>query len=347
MNVLILVSPGLENIGKTEIQEYEGKQNKNNTFALSPEQLSQYCKHAQTPRRIIVVVSEAASITELKVDKVPWSNFLPTPCVLKLVVENVKGQDNRSTLSRELLPLLLPALEKAGIKATLEMKKPDSTLILAKEEHGYVLGLDLCGEINSRPYRVFPHSASFKGDLAYYLIRKAKVEPGKKFLVGFAKDGAIGIEAALYINHVPVRELNRSKISLLAAIPETVGPKPEKTIIDLFESTLPTINAIRKNSYIAKVQDHLKVIKCDLDELDVKYEEKSFDSVLFHLTSKDEDKINELYYQADYILKQGGLLLFFTRDAWELSISSKFKLLEKEKILRGENYSLLWVLQKV
>ncbi len=346
MNVLILTSPGLDTLAAQEIAEQGGQSKEHNIFVIEPENVIHYIKHAQAPRRIILILATATKINELQLETIIWKNYLLATGTIKLVIENIKGQDNRSELSRKLIPLLLPTLESAGIKATLDMKKPNSTLILAKQEENYIFGLDLCGEINSRAYRVFPHAASLKGDLAYFLARKAKIEPGKRFLVGFAKDGAIGIEAALYTNHIPLRDANIKKIPILENIKEKTTAPVSKTTIDLFEPILPAINAIRKNAYIAHVKDYLTATKCNLDELDVKFTEHSFDSLLFHLTSKDEDKINELYYQADYILKSGGLLLFFAREDWQPSISSKFKMVSSEKIARGENVSIITTLEK-
>ena len=85
-----------------------------------------------------------------------------------------------------------------------------------------------------------------------------------------------------------------------------------------------------------------------LDELSGTYAEKEFDNLIFQITTKDEDKLNEMYHQAEYLLKPKGTLLFISRRGWDAAISSKFTLVAKEELERGGHiYKILLLKKKV
>jgi len=56
--------------------------------------------------------------------------------------------------------------------------------------------------------------------------------------------------------------------------------------------------------------------------------------------------LNEIYYQASYVLKSKGKLLLIGRENWEVSISDKFTLLEKTDVSKGDSVHRFWVLEK-
>ena len=69
--------------------------------------------------------------------------------------------------------------------------------------------------------------------------------------------------------------------------------------------------------------------------------------MIIQVTTKDEERLNEIYYQANYILKKKGTMLLIGRPNWELSVSEKFKLLEESEIKKGESVHKLWLLEKI
>ena len=109
---------------------------------------------------------------------------------------------------------------------------------------------------------------------------------------------------------------------------------------------MPNVISARKNAKLAGVYDKIEINKFSLDELDVKFAENEFNRLIFHITTKDESKINEIYYQASYILKKKGTLMLIGRPNWELSISSKFILKEEKEISRGSSVTKFWLLEK-
>ncbi|MEK6809679.1 MAG: hypothetical protein AABY40_03320, partial [Nanoarchaeota archaeon] len=76
------------------------------------------------------------------------------------------------------------------------------------------------------------------------------------------------------------------------------------------------------------------------------FHEHEFDQVMFQVTTKDEDKLNEIYHQVKYLLKPKGTLLLIGRESWTISVPSFCKLVSEEVLERGENKYKLWLMQK-
>ena len=314
MKYFALTNLGLEQTAKQEIKELFETDSVMNKNVLEFE--TEKAVELQSVRRILTAITKTKNIEEINLPKnFSYQDFFTTEKTFKVEVEGIKGQENRIKIAKEVAGKLFEMLKP--VSPELELKNPDFFVIVYFNGEEYFIGIDKnVGELNSRKYRVFPHSASFKGDLGYHLVRISGFQKDKKLLVGFCKDGVIAIEAALF----------------------------SKQTVFAFDEVMPNVTATRKNGKIAKVD--LKVQKYDLDDLDVKFEENEFDNLIFHVTTKDEDKINEIYYQANYVLKSKGTLLLFGREHWELSISDKFKLIEEGEIHRGDSVLKHWLLKK-
>ncbi|MBU0470717.1 MAG: hypothetical protein KKA62_02040 [Nanoarchaeota archaeon] len=399
MKLFALVNPGLEEISKQELKELVDSDAKINSQALefevkNKEEIFKLIYHTQSIRRIVLSLKKVKKLEELDFTKIDfnWKDFFSSELSFKVEVENIKGQDNRLEVAKQVAGKLFSQLEKENISAEINVKTPDFLVEVFHNGEDYFIGLDLCGEeLNVRSYRLFPHSASFKGDLGYFFVRKSKFKPGNKLLVGFVKDGTIAIEAAIYASGLRVQNSKEKKFSFFKlpffkgfdfpsffeqdlktvkkeaeleikaeakkeAKKETeqgtgTGTEierrdlPEKNIFSFNEGT-QNFTATRKNAQLAGVKNILGTCKLSLDELDVKFKENELDHLIFHVTTKDEGKINEIYYQAGYVLKKKGTLLLVGRTAWNLSISEKFKLISEEEIWRGESSYKLWLLEK-
>ena len=360
MNSYILTHPSFEQFAVQEIKEILGKKAVQHSsvveFSGSKEECITALFHLQSARRLLLAIGKYGSVDTLNVEKTafPWTDIFSSAATIKVEVEGVKGQDNRAVIARNVSGKLLSLLEqKYNLTPKIELRRPDIVIIVFFNGENYFLGVDLAGdELNSREYRLFPHSASLKGDAAYVLVRKTGFAAGKKILIGFMKDGTMAVEAALFANRKPLfpvtKPLSFQKFLLFQKMisDKYILAAPEKTIIHGFDEALPNVLASRKNAALAGVKEIVDLQKMTLDELDVKFTEQEFDSLLFIITAKDEIKINELYYQADYVLKSKGKCLIVGRSQWELPLSSKFKLLEKGVLERGESKHLLWLLEK-
>ncbi len=363
MKLFILVNPGLEKIGQEEIKELLGAA-AGVAATINPavleievknqEEILKLIYGMQSVRRILIPLGKFKTITGyLKLASLNWADFFSSELSFKVEVENVKGQENREEIAKKIAGKVFTVLTNSKLVPKLEMKKPDILINVYFNNQEYFIGIDLIGvELNARGYRVFPHSASFKGDFAYAFIRKSGFKPENKLLVGFAKDGTLAIEAALYANQLPVHPSQEKRFSFFkfpffsqVNFPIPV-PALKPTVISAFDESQQNLIAARKNSQLAGTANHINFYKMALDELDVKFEPEEFDQLIFQITTKDEEKLNEIYYQANYVLKPKGTLLLIARPNWEISLSSKFKLVIKEEILRGGSTHKLWLLKK-
>ncbi len=355
MKFALLVSPGLTNFAQHELAELLKIKGEivDDSVLFSTEKFDLITKlllHAQTPRRVIVVLGRCKEPEQFSTKDL-LSSYFSSGSSFMIEVENVKGQENRQAISKKIYESLQQKFNTEKIEVKVDYKKPDLTVIVYFTGKEYLVGVDLCGqEMNARDYRVFPHSGSLKGDLAYWLVRKSGFTPGDKLLVGLVKDGAIAIEAALLATQKPLRTLDTYSFQRFPSYNSLVTEKEVKIanpqIIHAFDNSLPNILAARKNCAIAGVKENVDLQRYTIEDLDARYDENSFDQMIFMVTSKDEEKINELYYQAGLLLKKEGILLIMGREQWELPISEKFELVSSEKLPRGEGYSNVWVLKK-
>ncbi len=357
MKFALLVNPGLVPFAQRELLELTSLPSLflDDAVLFSSERfdlIEKLLHHAQTPRRVIVVLGRCQDPQQFSTTE-KLSSYFNSGKTFMIEVENVKGQENRQVISKKIYEVLQQKLEVERIEVKVDYKKPDLKVIVYFTGKEYVVGIDLCGqEINARDYRVFPHSGSLKGDLAYWLVRKSGFTSGNKLLVGLVKDGAIAIEAALFSTQKSFRNLDNYSFKQFPSCkdskttPQEKDVKDNNMIIHAFDNSLPNVLAARKNIAIAGVKENVDVQRYTLEDLDARYDENCFDQMIFMVTTKDEEKINELYYQVGLLLKKDGILLIIAREQWELPISEKFKLVSSEKLPRGEGYSSVWLLKK-
>jgi len=367
MKCYAFVNEGLADIAKQEIKEIINEKISKIeivgpsilTFEVQQkEDLLTLVYKTQAIQKVLVAVGTFATSTEFNFRKVhfSWKDFLLANFTYVINIENVQGQESRLALSKNISNALVPFLkEKHNFNAVFDYKHPDLFFVCRKEGDAFFVGLDLCGgDRTERHYRVFPHSGSFKGDLGYFFIRSMGYKEGEKMFVGFTKDSVLPIEAALFSQNVPVLDTKRAfsfhKFPLYSTFNfgqflDRMFPPPRKeTQIFGFDSSMSNVIAGRKNAKIAGVSVDLQ--RYVLDELDVKFKPEQFDRVLFHVTKKDEDKLNEMYYQSLYVLKKGGTLAFISRSQWDISFSDKWELKQKKEICRGNSCHMLLVLKK-
>ncbi len=372
MKAYLLVNEGLEPLTSQDLEQHYSLSSTSPAPNIiecdaSPQTILSLATHLQTPRRILLALGQFNTATkgedsEQSEETAEEINFTSTPFPLtdiftntttfKIEVENLPGIDNRLALAKTVAGKLYNTFASLSLNPTLDLKHPQLLLFVFYSADQYFVGIDIAGiELNSRPYRIFPHQSSFKGDLAYFFVRQSQFQPQQKILVGFAKDGSLAIEAALYASHTPIHDITSFSCQHfplyknLPLLPSSIlleSPQP----ISVFDETTPNTTAIRKNAYLAKIDKFLSISKHALDELDTKYDPQSFDTAIFHITSKDEEKINDLYYGLDYVLKPQATLLIIARPSWDFPLSSKFLLLEQKDITRGDSTYRTWLLQK-
>ena len=352
MKIWALVHPGLEKTCQEEIKELLGV---NSTLGVSvvefevkkKEDLLFFLRQVQSAQRILFPLARKEKIEGLDFSGFPWKDFVLPDSSLMIDLEHIHGQELRQGIISQVGKTVSQTIEEqCKFLPAFNLKNPGIIILIRFTGKEFLIGIDLAGkELNKRHYRVFPHQASFTGDIAYYLIKEAQFKPGERLLVGLAKDGTLAIEAALFANTLPVHKDILLKFPFLEGV-KLESSQKEKTIIYAFDEALPNLMAARKNISLAGVKDFVTIQKLAVDELDVKFAEKEFERIMFQITTKDEDKINEIYYQSSYLLRKGGTLFLITRKKLDLSVPEKFSLVRKDELKRGESVHSLWLLQR-
>jgi len=359
-------------LGKISLQEVEklvgvkGELNLDGVvFTLpNPEQIISLFQRNQSFTSLSLMLQKLKDFSELNLDKDFLTKLFESAenkqLKFKLEIEGVKGNENRIDLGKKIYqPLIEQFKEKANLELSIDFKNPDLVFQIyyaGKEETGkdYLFGLRLNKEnFDSRSYRVFAHQASFKGDLAYRYLQEFEVNKEDDVLLAFVRDGTLAIETAIFQNGLKVRKIQTedfiTKISYLNNLVKNVKEESNSEIkkVSAFDEKLGNIRSAKNNSKIAKVLDYINFVICSVDDLDLKFQGQEFDKIIVHLTHKDENKLNEVYYQASQVLKKGGRMLFITRPGFELIISDKYeKVFEKEIPRGGSSYQLVCLEKK-
>ena len=312
MRYFALVNDELEKTAEQEIKEQLKIKAIVNKNVLEFE--TDQTVNLQSNRRLLTAITKTKHLDNLDLatlDKTLFTNQIK----FKILIEGVKGQENRFELAKKVAEQIFNTLK--SITPVLELKKPEFLVMVFYNGENYFIGIDKnLVELNIRPYRVFPHSASFRGDLAYHLVKLSGYQAGKNLLIGFCKDGTLAIEAS-----------------------RSSGEK----VFAFDESTMNT-TAAKKNVKISKTVVDIK--KTMLEDLDVNFNESFFDICIFHITTKDEQRLNEIYHQVKYILKKNGTLMFIARCLWEPTISDAFEVIKDETIKKGDSGYKIVVMKK-
>ncbi len=341
MKIYIIVNSQEEKIAQAEVIRLVGVEptikEQILICELSKEQLQIVILHMQSCIRILLALGQNEKYADLTLSK-PID--LQSEYTFVTEVENVRGQDNRIEIAKSVTPKFL-SLYPGG---SIHYKDPKYRVTVFYNSHTYYIGLDFSHEeLSKRAYRVFAHHASFKGDLAYTLLHYCNITMNSSPLFCYMKDGTLPIELAFMQSGLAVRELDEL-IPLLKFI-SSVTPNDTKKI-EGFDSSKRNYVAARKNASIAGVNNFIAFHKYELEEVDVRYEKESMSHIVFQITSKDENELNEIYYQSSFVLSSDGLLCFISREGWDIMIPETFELVSTKNVLRGESVHKVTVLKK-
>ena len=260
MKAYTIINSGLEKVAGKETEELLNYKIKVKPSVIeldvSPQELVNYSFKVQSARRVLVALGECKDLDSFQF----LENLQDLRYTIK--VEGVKGQNNRQKIAKQLGKIITA---KKEIK--FDYKNPDVIIVVFFNGESYFIGLDVMGtELDQRHYRVFPHSASFKGDFAYFFLRKSGFVKGNSFLMDFCKDGSIPIEAAIYESGSLVQDLDETysfeKIDLFKGCQKPIFIKNDVNNIIAVDETMQNTNAARKNAKLANV--NVDIRKYDL-----------------------------------------------------------------------------------
>jgi 23S rRNA G2445 N2-methylase RlmL len=349
-----ILEEGIANFAAEEIEELLNLKSQTSleqiTFEATNQELYKYLSHSQCAKQVLLNLwsGEDLSKVEFKLTK---DLFQDKELSFLVEVIGIRGQDNRIELAKKISTPILSQAKSLEINLKLDYKKPQIKFILFFDQEKYHLGIDLVGfEMNKRDYRLFPHQASFRGDVGFSIIKTIDYKAKEKLLICFMKDSVLPIEAAIYATRAPLFKIKKMKISSIPKFSDLEEFTPKRNEIKpqifAFDEGMQSFIASRKNAKLAKVEQDILTRKHKLDELDTKYKQNEMDKVVVFLTKKDEHKMNDIYHQVNFILKPSGKLLFVTRDNFEPTVHSKYHPVDTSMVTRGESTLLLTLLEK-
>ncbi|MBS3100848.1 methyltransferase [Candidatus Woesearchaeota archaeon] len=189
-------------------------------------------------------------------------------------------------------------------------------------------GVDFAGfEMNKRAYKIFLHSNSLRGTIAYALVKESGFVKDDVALDPFSRDGVVAIEAAFYAAGFPVNYYKKDKFAFLKlkigvdfekffeGVDKSI--KKPKAEIYSYDHLFKYVDYSRKNAKIAGVDKHINFSRVELEWLDIKFKKESVDRIITNPpTSKNanlEKVYGEFFYQCDYILKNNGTVAIVSR----------------------------------
>lgn len=305
---------------------------------------------------------------------------------------DVLGMDMKTGMPDIRMPIAQELVEEVGgwahdaLALPVDLKRP-SIIVYAIATPGAIdIGVDMAGfSLSKREYRIMLSSRSIKATVAaasaiYAEHTEGSNERSKRnktdgvLLDPFVDDGTLCIEAALLRTRTSPRKFLPMSAFACTRFPvftttdwnawkreqdatqDDIKGGSERRII-AYAGSMREMKAVRTNSKLAGVDDHILSTKVDLDWIDLKRDEKSIDTILTSPVTSGKSlaptiaaKLQDaLFDQAAYILKKNGRVACLTDKPDELmgpSVKHGFACAAKHDMLMGKRKVQLIVFTK-
>lgn len=218
----------------------------------------------------------------------------------------------------------------AQISRDVDLDDPDKT-VFVQAASTCVAGIDVAGDLSKRYYRIFSNSRSMKGTLVASILRLSEVNG--LLLDPFANTGEVCIEHALrQTNTSPLKYRKFEQYALIDASEwDESLVKESEYEIHCYDDHLANLRSCKKNAKLAGVQNSIVFSKTEPEWMDVKFDEDEL-SVIATIPppvtkkSPSSDHLEELCYQAEFVLKNKGRLVvacLTPETALELAVHAK------------------------
>ncbi len=298
---------------------------------------------------------------EQKLKKIPKKAFLRWMRHNRFRVTCTRSgeHDFRSKDAEEVFGRLIK--ERFSAEVSLTDYKIDITLDIIDDRA--VVGIGLSGfSLDKREMHVMRTQEELNGSIAYSALRLSGYDRRKVLLDPFTGSGNLVIEAALYSIGKSVHFYSKDAFSAtrfydfdFSTLDKKDQKPPKSPLIIGFDSLLRNIRSAKKNAKLAGVSKHIRFAKSGIDWLDTKFSAKEIDCIItappFETQLKPKKEIQkiyqELFHQAEYILKDGGVLGLITpRPDTLIESIEHFKEKDRFEVWQGRRRYSIIVLQK-
>lgn len=366
MEAFVVVNKGTEDVAKKEIKELVNSDaDISETIIRFPIkdyfELCTITYKSQSISKAVLLLSEFDIENSLSET---LGNFKITKEISKWATSSFRvdcerhGEHNFNSveISSQIAKLIL---QKYKIK--IDYNTPDNIFFLYIYNKRAYFGVDFSGiDLSKRQYKIFHHPKSLKGTTAYYLVRKSGFTGKEVFVDPFMGSGMVVIEAGLYAQDFPVHYYNKDKLAFTYLdffkkdgkdfFKKHDGKiKKSETDIYGYDFQLRFLKATQKNSKLAGIEKNINLSKVDIGWIDTKFEKHTIDLIVTDppRTSKhkDDKKIkkvyDELFYQADFVLKKKGKVVLLTKEKDKLLLeryAKKHSFIIKEQYLLNQGH---------
>lgn len=275
-------------------------------------------------------------------------------------------------IEQETTKAILADLKEHQISAKPAFKNPSIVFMTYINNDKCIVGIDFAGfDLSRRSYKIFPNKNSLKGPLGFALINLIDYKISDFLLNVGCADGVVAIEAAMFATGFPVRYYSKDDFhftkfrifegtdfpKFFAGLNSKMDSKIESDDdsakislnIRAIDHLMGNVVASKKNAKIAGIIKNIDFSRISTDWLDVKMKEGNIDKIIALLPqpSKNvseaivEKQYKEFFYQAEYILKDNGRILFLIKNDKAMRILKekaeeyKFKITEEHKLWQG------------
>lgn len=330
------------------------------SFDASDKELALLCTRSQSCRRFLraIVEMDASSLESMQKElgKALEKSYLDGKS-FRVTCDRV-GEHSFTSHDAE-KALGATVVEKYGNDVDLE--DPEVIIFCQIQEDMAYVGFDFSGkDLSQRDYRVYSHPSSFRGDIAYSLVRMAGFEKGMVLLDPFAGSSVIPIEAAYFSTGVDVhQEPGFAFEKFMDYSHEPVLEADEEPRIFAFDHSLNALKYGKNNARIGRVDNLITFSKCDVEWLDTKFDKHGVDVIVTqppqnsnHASAQLVRSVyDEFFYQSKYVLaEQGCIVVLMNNTGLFLGAAEKhnFEVTEQRKIIVGEiEYSALKLRKKL
>ncbi len=358
MKALAITNRGIEDISAKEIEGLISAKtqiiDEGVLFEGKLEDILFVCYKAQSLKKVLIVLYEGSV-----------ENFsLKNSELMKADTFVLEGKNGKNDEEK-----IIGLLKKNEYK--LEYKNPELHFFYTIVDDKLYFCIDISEEdLARRDYRMFLKAESYKGNIAFAMLKLADYKDKEVLLDVFCRDGIIGIEAGLYATGKSPHYYNKEKFyfrkmkafadlnydKFFEAIDKKI--KEKETSITLLDNNFANIQAARKNAKIAGILKQIKFSRESIEWLDAKFENNSIDKIAGFpiqigsmMGEKAVEKIyKQLFYQANFILKKNGKVVFGLKRGVELmkkwAGEYKFKVRHERTVKQGKEDVYLIMFEK-
>ncbi len=344
MQALILVNKGLEKSAQKEIKLLTNKKSVIGTgclfFECERDELIKLSYLGRSFTRVLEIIGIRKDL-DFEID---------------LEYEGAVGFKIIKETDRVSTQEIFDAIKKKLIskKYEIDMKHPEIPLIIFSDGEKNYLCLDYSGfDLSKRDYKIFAHKDTLKGNIIAGILLEEDIA-GNIILDPFCKDGTIAIESAMIQQNKSINYFNKEKFAFLRLFDldvdclEKLDDLKEGIKVIAADTNFANISSAKKNSVLAEVEKEIRFLKCEIDDIDLKFE-KEIDFIITSplqvskvIPEKKVIKIAEQFFtRAKKILSEKGkiiLLIKRVEEIYEQKGQEKgFSIIDKKEIMQGQD----------